>query len=108
MPQFNEILFYFAQQLLGYAPMLLVVAAGVGIVSWSPLGRGLLQFLRDRRRDGAVNEQLLDELVHLRATLGEVTERLDGTERLLALRGEAQPFRRLPPEDPRDRISTPH
>jgi hypothetical protein len=108
MPPFNEILLYFAQQLLGYIPTLLVVATGVGIVSWSPLGRGLIRFLRERRRDGLVNEQLLDELVHLRTTLGEVTERLDATERLLALRGEAQPFRRLPPEEPRDRISTPH
>lgn len=104
---FDELFLGLLAQLLGYVPVLLALAAGIAIVSVSPLGRGLFRFLRERRRDALVNEQLLDELVQLRSTLGEVTERLDATERLLSLRGEAQ-LPRLPQGEARHQISTPH
>jgi len=107
MPPFDEFLRFYAGRLLSYVPTLLALTAGVAIVSLSPLGRGLLRFLRERRRDALLNEQILDELVHLRTTLGEVTERLDATERLLSMRGEAQ-IPASPRPDRPAHVSTPH
>ena len=82
---------------------------GLGVFSWSPLGRGLIGHLRSRRTDAAVNEQLLRELEELRQLLGDVTERLDFAERKMAqerlgFSGLERPDRALP-QPP---ASTPH
>ncbi len=65
-------------------PWLVGGAAGLAIVSFSPLGRGILRHLRESKRDAALNEQVLTELTALRGELGEVMERLDSTERMLS------------------------
>jgi hypothetical protein len=65
-------------------PWLLAGLGGLAIVSFSPLGRGLLRYLRTREDETALNEQLLQELEELRKVLGDVVERLDFTERQMA------------------------
>jgi hypothetical protein len=54
-------------------------------VSYSPLGRLLIGYLRERKRDSEALQAMLDETSALRGVLGEVVERLDATERRLAL-----------------------
>jgi hypothetical protein len=71
-------------KLLEVFPWLVGGSVGLAIVSFSPLGRGILRHLRDSKRDAALNEQVLAELTALRGELGEVMERLDSTERLLS------------------------
>ncbi len=82
----TQILYRFVEVL----PWLVGGGAVFAIVSWSPLGRALLQHLRERRRDAAASEELLAELAAVRQVLGEVTERLDGTEQQLARRTHQQ------------------
>jgi hypothetical protein len=65
-------------------PWLVGGVLGLAVVSFSPLGRGILRHLRESKRDAALTEQVLAELTALRAELGEITERLDSTERLLS------------------------
>jgi hypothetical protein len=65
-------------------PWLLGGLVFLGAVSISPLGRMLIGYLRERRRDGESLDALLAETSALRAVLGEVVERLDSTERHLA------------------------
>lgn len=87
---------------------------GLAVISFSPLGRGILRHLRESTRDAALTEQVLAELIELRAALGEVTERLDSTERflshaLLAGPRPERPSRPITPtelQDP-DRVRTP-
>ena len=98
---------YYGSVLISKAIMLLTLTAGVLIVSLSPLGRNLIRFLRERRDERAIHEQLLAELEQLRATLVEVTERLDSTERLLSDTGESRPPI-LPAFEPRPQVITPH
>lgn len=50
---------------------------------FSPFGRALMRYLREERRDSALTDAMLAELGELRLALGEVVERLDGTERML-------------------------
>lgn len=88
MADIQGFLGYYGPVLVGYALRLLALLAGVLIVSLSPLGRMLIQFLRERRGERAINEAVLAELEQLRATLGELAERLDSTERLLSIRNE--------------------
>jgi len=107
MQGIEEFFRFYGPVLVGKAIMLLTLTAGVLIVSLSPLGRNLLRFLRERRGERAINEQLLAELEQLRATLGEVTERLDSTERLLSNTIESRPSS-LPTPEPRPQIITPH
>ena len=57
----------------------------IAAVSYSPLGRLWIGYLRQRKRDSEALEAMLDETVALRGVLGEVVERLDATERRLAL-----------------------
>lgn len=66
-------------------PWLLGGLVLLGAVSFSPLGRLWVGYLRERRRDSESLEALLGEMNGLRSVLGEVVERLDATERRLAL-----------------------
>lgn len=75
----NQILF----RLTEVAPWLLGGLVGLGVFSYSPLGREVLQRLRAQRREAEVNEATLQELAEIRHLLGEVAERLDSTERRL-------------------------
>jgi len=95
-------------------PWLVGGVFGLAVLSFSPLGRGILRHLRESKRDAALSEQVLAELTALRAELGEVMERLDSTERLLStsllpgFRQDRPPRPATPNElqDP-DRIRTP-
>ena len=88
---------WFLAQLLARSvevlPWLVGTIAGLGIVSFSPLGRGLIKHFRARQRDAAVTEQLLNELDELRKVLGEIAERLDYAEQRMSrdTRGVARP-----------------
>ena len=98
---------YYGPTLVGRAITLLTLMAGVLIVSLSPFGRNLIRFLRERRQERAINEQLLAELEQLRAALVEVTERLDSTERFLSNSNEPRPpILSIP--DSRAQVITPH
>jgi hypothetical protein len=57
----------------------------IAAVSFSPLGRLWIGYLRQRNRDSEALEAMLQETAALRGVLGEVVERLDATERRLAL-----------------------
>ena len=57
----------------------------IAAVSYSPLGRLWIGYLRQRKRDSEALEAMLEETAALRGVLGEVVERLDATERRLAL-----------------------
>jgi hypothetical protein len=81
-----------------------------GVAYFSPLGRALMHSLRESRRDTALTEAMLAELGELRLALGEVVERLDGTERLLE---RVERGRVSAPEvklrgEPASRLTTPH
>ncbi|HSE52062.1 MAG TPA: hypothetical protein VLB00_07715 [Gemmatimonadales bacterium] len=71
----------------------------IAAVSFSPLGRMFVGYLRDRRRDAEALEAMLAETGALRGVLGEVVERLDATERRLALGPPTPQPRRNPSED---------
>ena len=72
----------------------------VGAVTWllTPIARALAERLRSGRATNAELQILRDELMQeqqaLRQDMGELGERLDFTERLLAKQREAE---RLPP-----------
>lgn len=74
----------------------------VGAVAFSPLGRLWIAYLRERHRDSEALEAMLAESGALRSMLGEVIERLDATERRLAL-GQPSP----PVQGQGDRLTTP-
>jgi hypothetical protein len=71
----------------------------IAAVSFSPLGRLWVGYLRDRRRDAEALEAMLAETSALRGVLGEVVERLDATERRLALGPPTPQPRRTASED---------
>ena len=73
----------------------------IAAVSFSPLGRLWIGYLRQRKRDSEALEAMLEETAALRGVLGEVVERLDATERRLAL--GALP---LPPRNQADLSTT--
>jgi hypothetical protein len=91
-------------------PWLFAGLSGLAVVSFSPLGRGLVRYLRARQGEAAVNEQILGELEELRKVLGEISERLDFTERRLAqdqlTRQEIRP--ELLPRGQVEKVVTPH
>ena len=102
----------FFERLAAALPWLLGGLALFGAVYLSPLGRSAIRYLRANKRDAAVSESILAELIEQRGTLGEVIERLDATERELRS-GRLPSTRQLPatpvpltPEEPR--IPTPH
>jgi hypothetical protein len=66
-------------------PFLLGGLVLIAAVSYSPLGRLWIGYLRQRKRDSEALEAMLEETAGLRTVLGEVVERLDATERRLAL-----------------------
>lgn len=66
-------------------PFLLGGLVLIAAVSYSPLGRLWIGYLRQRKRDSEALEAMLEETAALRGVLGEVVERLDATERRLAL-----------------------
>lgn len=94
-------------------PLILAMAAMAIAIGFSPFGRALVAFLREQKRDTALTEGILDELVELRRTLGEVTERLDATEQLLVQARQTPLASGLVPPRPVDagdsgRVPTPH
>jgi hypothetical protein len=93
-------------------PWLFGGLSGVAIVSFSPLGRALVRYLRARQDESAITEQMLGELEEVRKVLGEVSERLDFTERRLAQEqlGLLQPRGAVErqPLGPPGAASTPH
>ena len=103
----------FMEHVASSLPLILAIAAMAVIIGFSPFGRALVVYLREHKRDTALSEGILDELVELRRTLGEVTERLDATEQLLVqsrqapLAGGLVPPRPVESGDP-GRILTPH
>ena len=73
----------FLNYLMAALPWLLGAGVFAAVAYASPLGRGLLRYLKEHERDAALTEDMLIELQSLRHTLGEVVERLDGTEQRL-------------------------
>jgi hypothetical protein len=93
-------------------PWLLGGLAWLAVVSFSPLGRNLVRYLRTRQDEKAINEQMLGELEDLRKVLGEISERLDVTERRwtqeqLALPRPPAGMEQLPPAAA-EKVVTPH
>lgn len=70
----------------------LLLLAGVGSLSWTPLGRALIERLRRPAAppDPAPSREVLAELQELRREVAELSERMDFAERLLAQPREAQ------------------
>ena len=112
----------FRDRMLGMWPAVLEHAAAalpwvagafllLGVAYYSPLGRAVMRYLREGRRDSALTEAMLAELGELRLALGEVIARLDGTERLLERERQTSLARSEPmprPEPRAQSIVTPH
>jgi hypothetical protein len=66
--------------------LVVLLLAGVGSLSWTPLGRALIERLRRPAAspEQGLSRELLDELQELRREVAELSERMDFTERLLA------------------------
>jgi hypothetical protein len=93
-------------------PWLVAGLSGLAVVSFSPLGRGLVRYLRARREEMAITEQMLGEMQELKKVLEDISERLDFTERRLAQQQLEPPRSRavpekLPPSAP-ETVITPH
>jgi len=65
-----------AMQAIEVLPWLVAGLAAVAVVSFSPLGRGLVRHLRARREEMGITEQMLCEMQELRKVLDEISERL--------------------------------
>jgi hypothetical protein len=93
-------------------PWVLAGLSGLAVVSFSPLGRSLVRYLRARQDEKAINEQMLGELEDLRKVLGEISERLDVTERRWTQEqlGPPRPPARVEhlPPPPAEKVVTPH
>lgn len=79
-----------------FATILLVLGfSGLFLLSWTPFGRALAERLRARSHGAggddvrALREELQGALQQLRLEMGELSERVDFAERLLAKQGEA-------------------
>lgn len=96
--------------LLPVLPWFLVGLAGLGVVSFSPLGRSLVRHFKERREETALLEELVMQITAMRQDLADVTERLDGTDRLLrTLQGPGAPMGQLaPPAASPPPVNTPH
>lgn len=64
-------------------PWMLGTAAVAGVLSVTPFGKGIIDFLKSRRRDTETLDALLQELGEMRGLLVEVAERMDSMERRL-------------------------
>ena len=69
---------------LRFAPLLVLGAGGAMFLSRSTLGKALVQRIRQGSLQGEGVAALAAQLEEVRHDLGEVQERLDFTERLLA------------------------
>lgn len=78
-----EFLHQAAHHLLPAVPWL-VGGACVAMVSLGPVGRALSHRLREGNMSVRRSAALMDEVIELRAEVGEVMERLDEHHRLLA------------------------
>jgi hypothetical protein len=96
--------------LVGAAPWLAALFLGGAFLTWSPVGRFFVRYLKERGRNDALLEANNAELAELTRALSVLAERLDSTEQLL-LRvaqsegpgaGAARPLR-----DPSDEVRTP-
>lgn len=76
--------------------LVLMLLAAVGSLSWTPIGRALVERLRRPAvpPDPAMSREVLEELGELRREVAELGERVDFLERLVAKQREAE---RLPP-----------
>ena len=76
-------------------PVVLFASIAAVMILRGPFGRALAELIAGRRgRDAHPSELLLAEVEELRRRVGELEERLDFAERLLARHREAE---RLPP-----------
>jgi len=76
----------------GYAiPVTIIGAIGATVVLRGPLGQAIAERIRGGGGQELPPEQVLNELDDLRARLGELEERADFSERLLAQRRENGP-----------------
>jgi hypothetical protein len=64
-------------------PWMLGTAAVAGVLSVTPFGKGVIDFLRSRRRDTETLDGVLQELGEMRGLMVEVAERMDSMERRL-------------------------
>lgn len=71
--------------------LVVLLLAGVGSLSWTPLGRALIERLRrpPLPADPAAAGDVIEELRELRREVGDLSERLDFTERLIAQQRDA-------------------
>jgi hypothetical protein len=67
------------------ALVLIFGGGAVVAISFSPVGRAVAERIRGRTRGGAdTDSAVLEELDRLRTDVGELQERMDFTERMLA------------------------
>jgi len=64
-------------------PWMLGTAAVAGVLSVTPFGKGIIDFLKSRRRDTETLDAVLQELGEMRGLMVEVAERMDSMERRL-------------------------
>ena len=99
----NELLSFF-NHLAAALPWLLAIIGGGAVVGYSPLGRSLLRFQRERERTNEALESIGSQLGTLHQSLTDVTERLDATEfQLRALKAPEPKPRPRVDETPRPR-----
>ena len=102
-----EFLHQAAHHILPAVPWL-VGGACVAMVSLGPVGRALSFRLREGNMSVRRSAALMDEVIELRAEVGDVMERLDEHHRLLSdqdLRHGAPRFREWPNRE--ERVETP-
>jgi hypothetical protein len=71
--------------------LILIFGGGTVVaISFSPIGRAIAERIRGRRDEVPPDPQLYEELDRMRQELGELHERVDFTERLLAEKREGR------------------
>lgn len=90
-------------------PWMVGTLAVAGVLSATPFGQGIIDFLKSRRRDTETLEAVVHELGEMRALLVEVAERMDSMERRLVQdRAPLLGGHREPTRSPADGTVTPH
>lgn len=64
-------------------PWMLGTLAVAGVLSATPFGKGIIDYLRSRRQDSETLDAVLEELGELRGLMLELAERMDSMERRL-------------------------
>lgn len=64
-------------------PLMLGTLGVAGVLSATPFGKGIIDYLRSRRQDTEALDAVLQELGEMRGLLVEVAERMDSMERRL-------------------------